>query len=104
MVLIRGHPELAGKVARAGTMTAESRSEQGSLGLDKLSDAEFARFERLNTAYHERFGFPFIVCVRRHTRDSILDQFERRLAFRRGHDGVHLAMRPDVERKPVIGG
>src|SRR5688572_12220736 len=47
MVLIRGHPELAGKVARAGTMTAESRSEQGSLGLDKLSDAEFARFERL---------------------------------------------------------
>src|SRR5262245_18908107 len=78
--LIRGHPELAGKVARAGAMTAESRSEQGGLGLDRLSDAEFARFERLNATYRQRFGFPFIICVRRHTRDSILDNFERRLA------------------------
>jgi 2-oxo-4-hydroxy-4-carboxy-5-ureidoimidazoline decarboxylase len=77
--LICGHPELAGKVARAGALTAESRREQGSLGLDRLSDAELARFERLNAAYRERFGFPFIVCVRRHTRDSILDRFERRL-------------------------
>jgi 2-oxo-4-hydroxy-4-carboxy-5-ureidoimidazoline decarboxylase len=79
LALIRSHPELAGRVARAGAMTSESRHEQGSLGLDRLSDAEFARFERLNAAYGERFGFPFIVCVRRHTRDSILDQFERRL-------------------------
>jgi 2-oxo-4-hydroxy-4-carboxy-5-ureidoimidazoline decarboxylase len=79
MALIRAHPELAGKVARAGALTAESGREQGGLGLDRLSDAELARFERLNAAYRERFGFPFIVCVRRHTRDSILDQFERRL-------------------------
>jgi 2-oxo-4-hydroxy-4-carboxy-5-ureidoimidazoline decarboxylase len=78
--LIGGHPELGGKVARAGAMTAESRHEQGGLGLDRLSDAEFARFERLNAAYRQRFGFPFIICVRRHTRDSILDSFERRLA------------------------
>jgi 2-oxo-4-hydroxy-4-carboxy-5-ureidoimidazoline decarboxylase len=78
--LIRGHPELGSKVARAGTMTAESRREQGSLGLDRLSDAEFARFERLNAAYRRRFDFPFIICVRRHTRDSVLAQFERRLA------------------------
>jgi 2-oxo-4-hydroxy-4-carboxy-5-ureidoimidazoline decarboxylase len=60
-------------------MTAESRHEQGGLGLDRLSDAEFVRFERLNAAYAKRFGFPFIICVRRHTRDSILDRFERRL-------------------------
>jgi 2-oxo-4-hydroxy-4-carboxy-5-ureidoimidazoline decarboxylase len=80
MALIRAHPELAGKVARAGALTAESGREQGSLGLDRLSEAEFARFERLNAAYASRFGFPFIVCVRRHTRDSILDAFERRLA------------------------
>jgi 2-oxo-4-hydroxy-4-carboxy-5-ureidoimidazoline decarboxylase len=80
LALIRGHPELAGKVARAGAMTAQSRREQGSLGLDRLSDEEFARFERLNAGYRERFGFPFIICVRRHTRDSILDEFERRLA------------------------
>ena len=77
--LIRGHPELGSKVARAGTMTEESRREQGSLGLDRLSQAEFARFERLNAAYLERFGFPFVICVRRHTRDSLLDSFERRL-------------------------
>jgi 2-oxo-4-hydroxy-4-carboxy-5-ureidoimidazoline decarboxylase len=77
--LIRGHPELGSKIARAGAMTAESRREQGGLGLDRLSEEEFARFERLNAAYSQRFGFPFIICVRRHTRDSILDNFERRL-------------------------
>lgn len=80
LAFIRGHPELAGKVARAGAMTVESRREQGGLGLDRLSEAEFARFERLNAAYRERFGFPFVICVRRHTRDSILASFERRLA------------------------
>jgi 2-oxo-4-hydroxy-4-carboxy-5-ureidoimidazoline decarboxylase len=79
LALIRAHPELASKVARAGALTPESRREQGGLGLDRLSDAEFARFERLNAAHAKRFGFPFILCVRRHTRDSILDQFERRL-------------------------
>jgi 2-oxo-4-hydroxy-4-carboxy-5-ureidoimidazoline decarboxylase len=79
-VFIRGHPELGGKVARAGAMTAESRQEQGSLGLDRLSEAEFSNFERLNGAYRARFGFPFIICARRHTRDSILANFERRLA------------------------
>jgi 2-oxo-4-hydroxy-4-carboxy-5-ureidoimidazoline decarboxylase len=79
LALIRSHPELASKVARAGALTAESRQEQGGLGLDRLGDAEFARFGRLNAAYRERFGFPFIVCVRRHTRVSLLDRFERRL-------------------------
>ena len=80
IALIRGHPELGGKVARAGTMTAESRQEQGSLGLDRLSETEFGRFERLNADYRSCFGMPFIICVRRHTRDSILDNFARRLA------------------------
>lgn len=79
MAFIRGHPELGGKVALAGAMTAESRQEQGSLGLDRLSEAEFARFERLNADYRARFNMPFIICVRRHTRDSILENFERRL-------------------------
>ncbi len=80
LAFLRGHPELAGKVARAGVMTADSIAEQGSLGLDRLSDAEFDRFEALNAAYRARFGFPFIICVRRHTRDSILSCFARRLA------------------------
>lgn len=79
LAFLRGHPELAGKVARAGAMTSESVSEQGSLGLNRLGDAQFARFEALNEAYAKRFGFPFIICVRRHTRDSILDRFARRL-------------------------
>jgi 2-oxo-4-hydroxy-4-carboxy-5-ureidoimidazoline decarboxylase len=83
LAFLRGHPELGGKVARAGAMTADSRAEQGGLGLDRLSEEEFARFERLNAAYKEKFGFPFIVCVRRHTsRQSILDSFEQRV----GHD------------------
>lgn len=80
LAFLRGHPELASKVARAGAITAESQAEQGSLGLDRLSDEEFAEFERLNAAYREKFGFPFIICVRRHTRDSILAQFAARLA------------------------
>lgn len=76
--LIRAHPELGGKVGRAG-LTAESASEQGGLGLDRLSGAEFERFQALNAKYRQRFGFPFIVCVRRHTRDSILRVFAQRL-------------------------
>lgn len=76
---LRGHPDLAGKAARAGTLTGDSTREQASVGLDTLSDDEFQRFHRLNDAYKARFGFPFIVCVRRHTRESILNQFERRL-------------------------
>jgi 2-oxo-4-hydroxy-4-carboxy-5-ureidoimidazoline decarboxylase len=79
LALIAGHPDLAGKAARAGTMTTESTSEQGGAGLDRLSEAEYARFHRLNDAYRDKFRLPFIICVRRHTRESILRQFERRL-------------------------
>lgn len=76
--VIRAHPELGSKVARAD-LTDASRAEQGALGLDRLSEEEFNRFQKLNGDYRGRFGFPFIICVRRHTRDSILRQFERRL-------------------------
>jgi 2-oxo-4-hydroxy-4-carboxy-5-ureidoimidazoline decarboxylase len=79
LAFVRGHPELGGKLARAGAMSEASKSEQGGLGLDRLNDEEFARFERLNADYRERFEFPFIICVRRHTRASILAEFERRL-------------------------
>jgi 2-oxo-4-hydroxy-4-carboxy-5-ureidoimidazoline decarboxylase len=77
---VRGHPDLAGKAARAGALTDDSRREQASVGLDSLDEEEFARFHRLNDAYKAKFGFPFMICVRRHSRDSILAQFERRLA------------------------
>ena len=76
---LRGHPDLAGKTARAGALTDDSRREQASVGLDSLNEAEFAHFHRLNDTYKAKFGFPFMICVRRHTRDSILAQFERRL-------------------------
>ena len=79
LAFIRAHPELGSKVKRLD-LTVESQFEQGGLGLDRLSDAEFTTFSELNEAYRETFGFPFIICVRRHTRDSILRQFERRLS------------------------
>jgi len=79
VALIKGHPDLAGKAARAGAMTVDSKAEQASAGLDRLSETEFAQFHRLNNAYREKFGIPFIICARRHSKDSILQQFERRL-------------------------
>src|SRR5260221_2090238 len=79
LAFLRQHPDLAGKAARTGAITDDSKREQASVGLDTLSEEEFARFHRLNDAYKAKFGFPFIVCVRHHTRDSILAQFERRL-------------------------
>lgn len=79
LALIRAHPDLADKTKKADELTAESTAEQGSLGLDRLSEAEYAAFDRVNTAYREKFGFPYIVCARRQTRDSVLRDFERRL-------------------------
>jgi 2-oxo-4-hydroxy-4-carboxy-5-ureidoimidazoline decarboxylase len=79
VALIKAHPDLANKTQRAAGLTTESNAEQNSAGLDRLSDAEYEAFERVNSAYRAKFGFPYIVCVRRHTRDSILRDFERRL-------------------------
>ena len=79
VALIKGHPDLAGKAAQTGAMTVDSKAEQASAGLDRLSETEFAQFHRLNNAYREKFGIPFIICARRHSKDSILQQFERRL-------------------------
>ncbi len=77
--LIGGHPDLAGKAAREGKLTADSTAEQAGAGLDRLSEEEFAAFHRLNGAYRKKFGIPFIVCARRHGKESILREFERRL-------------------------
>lgn len=84
MKLISAHPDLAGKAARAGALTKDSANEQTSAGLDRLSESDYARFHQLNDAYKAKFGIPFIVCVRRHTKDSILAEFERRLAHGNG--------------------
>lgn len=77
--LIRAHPDLAGKAALSGELTAESTSEQKGAGLDRLTADEFSRFHALNDAYKARFGFPFILAVRGHDKHSILASFERRL-------------------------
>jgi 2-oxo-4-hydroxy-4-carboxy-5-ureidoimidazoline decarboxylase len=77
--LINGHPDLAGKAAREGKLTADSTAEQAAAGLDKLSEQEFADFHRLNDAYRKKFAMPFIICVRRHGKQSILRDFQRRL-------------------------
>jgi OHCU decarboxylase len=77
--LIAAHPDLAGRLARAGRLTAESSREQASAGLDQLTDAERARFTALNDAYQARFGHPFVMAVKGRSKDDILAAFERRL-------------------------
>lgn len=79
VALLAGHPPLAGAAARAGTMTADSTREQGALALGQMSQDEFARWDALNASYLDKFGFPFIICVRRHTLASIQRSFKRRL-------------------------
>ena len=78
--LIRAHPELAGKAAVRGELTAESTREQSGAGLNQCSPQEFEKLQRLNADYNAKFGFPFIVAVRGHTRHSIIALFEQRLA------------------------
>lgn len=79
LALIRAHPELAGKAAIAGDLTAESRAEQAQAGLGQLTPEEYARFHALNRAYGQRFGFPFIICARLNDKTSILAAMQRRL-------------------------
>ena len=90
--LIRSHPDLAGKATCAGALTTDSAREQMSAGLDRLSEEEFTAFHRLNEAYRAKFGTPFVVCVRRHGKESILRLFEERLR----HDAA-------TEREAALG-
>jgi OHCU decarboxylase len=78
--LIAAHPDLAGKLAVAGKLTAESTAEQKTARLDQLSPADFARITVLNDAYRAKFGFPFVICVRDHTQAGIFEAFEQRVA------------------------
>lgn len=77
--VLTAHPDLAGKLAQAKRLTQESTSEQASAGLDALTDEERETFTELNSRYTEKFGFPFIIAVRDHTKASILDAFQRRI-------------------------
>jgi len=87
LALIRAHPELGARIA----LTDASTAEQQGAGLKSLTEEEFSRFSALNAAYREKFGFPFVICVRRHTKSSILAAFAERLA----HD-------PTAERETAL--
>lgn len=76
--VLRAHPDLAGRLAIAGELTADSKREQAGAGLDRLSPQEHARFTALNAAYTEKFGFPFIIAVKGLGKDDILAAFEER--------------------------
>ena len=79
LALLQSHPDLAGKEAQAGTMTASSVAEQASVGLNALSHADMVHISDLNAAYKKKFGFPFIIAVLTHTKEGILFEFNRRL-------------------------
>jgi OHCU decarboxylase len=79
LAVVRAHPELAGREAQAGELTEASASEQARAALDRLSPDELAAWRALNAAYRERFGFPLVVCVREHTKESILAWGRERL-------------------------
>jgi OHCU decarboxylase len=86
LALIRAHPDLAGKAAIEGSLTNSSKREQASAGLDRLTPDEYRQFTRTNTAYRERFGFPFVVCAREHTKESILRVAAERLEHTRDEE------------------
>lgn len=79
LALIRAHPQLAGKAALRGELTADSTREQQGAGLDQCSPEEYAELHQLNADYEARFGFPFILAVKGHNRQSILAAWRLRL-------------------------
>lgn len=93
LAVLRAHPDLAGKLAAAKRLTADSTAEQASAGLDALTDAERAEFTRLNEAYTEKHGFPFIIAVRDHDKAGIMAAMAHRL------DNDTQAERAEAERQ-----
>lgn len=79
LALIQAHPDLAGKLAQLGQLTPESAREQAAAGLDAMSPEELQRMAAGNEAYRAKFGFPFIICARRHTKNAILQAMTTRL-------------------------
>lgn len=118
LALIRAHPELAGKAAIAGTLTAESSGEQATAGLDRCSKEEYATLQKLNTDYNARFGFPFILAVKGAdgqglTRAQIISTFARRLqhqvnqeqaeCLRQIHRIAELRLNDLLDQQPKLG-
>jgi 2-oxo-4-hydroxy-4-carboxy-5-ureidoimidazoline decarboxylase len=83
LALISAHPDLVGRAALAGTLTAASSSEQASAGLNQLSSEELRKFQEFNQAYRNRFGFPFVICARMNKKEALLSAFPVRLQHSR---------------------
>jgi len=96
--LLCAHPELAGKEAQEGELTSSSSDEQSSAGLNALSSVEMNHVSKLNSDYREKFGFPFIIAVRNHTRQSIIAEWQKRLT----HDN-ETELRACLEQVYIIG-
>ncbi|MEO7598604.1 MAG: 2-oxo-4-hydroxy-4-carboxy-5-ureidoimidazoline decarboxylase [Opitutus sp.] len=94
--LIEAHPDLAGRLALAGKLTAESTREQASAGLDRMSTEAMEAFQKLNTAYRDRFGFPFIICARLNARDAILQAMRSRIHHSPTEE--HMAALVEIEK------
>jgi 2-oxo-4-hydroxy-4-carboxy-5-ureidoimidazoline decarboxylase len=86
LALINAHPELAGKAAVRGELTAESTREQSGAGLDQCTQEEFDKLLTLNRTYREKFGFPFILAVRGYDRHGIIANFESRVNHSRSEE------------------
>lgn len=80
IALVRAHPELGHRAGIDPALSEASAQEQGSAGLDRLSPAEYERFHSLNTAYRDKFGMPFVICVRKAGKAVILEAMAQRLA------------------------
>jgi 2-oxo-4-hydroxy-4-carboxy-5-ureidoimidazoline decarboxylase len=80
IALIAAHPDLGGRLAREGRLSAASAREQSAAGFDRLTPEEIARFDELNSAYRARFEFPFVICARERSKASLLAALEQRLA------------------------
>lgn len=80
LALVRAHPDLAGRLAQAGELTADSAREQAAAGLDRLTAQESSEIVRLNDSYKARFGFPFVICARLNAKAGILASMRSRVA------------------------
>lgn len=91
VALLRAHPDLVGRAALAGTLSRDSMAEQAAAGLNRLSPDDIAAFQRLNGEYQSKFGFPFIVCARENTKETILAGFGARLPHSRDEE-INIAL------------
>jgi len=99
LALLRAHPDLAGRLALAGELTAHSSSEQAGAGLDQCTPEELAEFQKLNAAYVQRNGFPFILAVKGRHRREILEVFRNRV---RNHAEPEFAEALDQVRRIAL--